>query len=141
MPGFGPPAGTICIRRARSRAFWQDLCNSPAHATFILPACEYTMAAAALGTPSISLSMLFARYVRGEIGDAIWSRLMLLLDDGDVTGAERLALASFVGELIAEAGPSALALLGDVRPITGIRRGETTIALPPPCDVSTPAGG
>ena len=83
------------------------------------------MASVALRNSSVSLSLLFARYVRGEIGDTIWANLMRLLDDGDVTTAERLALARFMNEVVAEGGPSALfvpveaearSLLGDTRP-------------------------
>ncbi len=91
------------------------------------------MATASLHRSGVSLSILFARYVRGEIGDSIWSRLMHLLDDDDVTSNERLALARFVNEVVAEGGPSSLfvpmedearALLGDIRPAVALRRGQ-----------------
>lgn len=91
------------------------------------------MATASLRHSKVSLSLLFARYVRGEIGDTIWSRLMQLLDDDDVTRTERLALARFVNEVVAEGGPAALlvpmedearALLGDIRPAIPLRRSQ-----------------
>jgi hypothetical protein len=90
------------------------------------------MAAASLRKTSKSLSALFARYVRGEIGDPIWSSLMHLLDADDVTRTERQALARFFNDVVAEGGPAALfvpkddearALLVDIRPAVPLRRG------------------
>ena len=93
------------------------------------------MATASIHRSGVSLSLLFARYVRGEIGDSIWSNLMHLLDGEDVTSNERLALARFVNEVVAESGPAALFvprddeardLLDEIRPVITLRRGQAS---------------
>lgn len=71
------------------------------------------MPSATLRTPHASFSLLFARYVRGEIGDAIWTNLMELLDAADVDTNERLAFARFASEVVSESGPSALRIPRD----------------------------
>lgn len=68
------------------------------------------MATLTLKAPHASFPVLLARYMRGEIGDPVWSRLMQLLDASDVTGTERIALARFVNELVDEGGPEALSV-------------------------------
>lgn len=55
-----------------------------------------------------ALSLLFARYVAGEISDSSWSTLMALLDESDANPEERLALVNFFNDACTDLGPSAV---------------------------------
>jgi len=52
--------------------------------------------------PSSALLMLLARYVNGQIADISWKKLMHVFDRAEMTSPERLALARFVNDLLAE---------------------------------------
>lgn len=60
--------------------------------------------------PSSALPALLARYVNGELPDGFWHRLMLTFDAGEITTAERQALARFVNDLLAEGNPNGINL-------------------------------
>ena len=55
-----------------------------------------------------ALSLLFARYVAGEISDTSWGTLMSLLDESDANPEERLALVNFFNDACTDLGASAV---------------------------------
>ena len=55
-------------------------------------------------TPAMSL--LFARYVAGQIADPAWGRIMRILDSSDASADERVALASFISDAFQDLDPS-----------------------------------
>lgn len=57
-----------------------------------------------------ALSVLFARYVSGQITDAAWAGMMQTLDEHDATAQERLALAYFFRDALDEVGGDAVSL-------------------------------
>ena len=60
------------------------------------------MASLTLQQGTSSFPVLLARYMHGDIPDTMWTRLMRLFDADGVTAPERMALARFVNELVAE---------------------------------------
>lgn len=66
------------------------------------------MASITLQQGRSSFPVLLARYVQGDINDSMWKRLMTLLDADGVTEPERMALARFVNEVVAENGQKSL---------------------------------
>lgn len=52
-----------------------------------------------------ALSILFARYVAGQIGDPAWAQIMDVLDADGATLDERVALAYFISDAWSELGP------------------------------------
>ena len=66
------------------------------------------MSLAARRTHSTPLSLLFSRYVSGEIPDASWTGIVSALDESETTTEERLALAHFFNDACTDLGPSAV---------------------------------
>jgi len=52
------------------------------------------------------MSLLFARYVAGQIADPAWNRIMSILDADDTSMEERVALANFISDAYQELGPN-----------------------------------
>lgn len=57
------------------------------------------------GNATPAMSLLFARYVAGQIGDPTWGRIMNILDSSDASGDERVALASFISDAFQDLDP------------------------------------
>lgn len=58
--------------------------------------------------PSVGLTampLLFARYVAGQIDDPFWDQFMSVLDANGTPAEERVALATFFNDAVAELGP------------------------------------
>ncbi|MEX0747528.1 MAG: hypothetical protein WED81_00190 [Rhodothermales bacterium] len=55
-----------------------------------------------------ALSVLFARYVSGQISDSAWTQIMSILDADDTTMEERVALASFISDACRDLGPESV---------------------------------
>lgn len=53
-----------------------------------------------------AMSLLFARYVAGQIADPAWGQIMSILDSADTSTEERVALASFISDACNDLGPS-----------------------------------
>lgn len=51
---------------------------------------------------STSFSFLLARYMRGQIAESAWKKLMLAFDSEGVTSPERMAYARFMNEMLNE---------------------------------------
>jgi hypothetical protein len=51
------------------------------------------------------MSLLFARYVAGQIADPAWSQIMAILDAEDTSMDERVALANFISDAFQDLGP------------------------------------
>ena len=66
------------------------------------------MATANLTSQSSSLSMLLNLYVAGQISERQWKRMSRLLDSDKVNKAERMALAHYVRDVVAESGAASL---------------------------------
>ncbi len=76
----------------------------------------HLLSSAAFGT---SFSVLLARYMQGQIGEAVWTKLMRVFDAEGVTSRERMAYARFMSEMLAEREQSSLNIpVGDE--MTGI---------------------
>ncbi|NQV71971.1 hypothetical protein HQ496_02525 [bacterium] len=61
-----------------------------------------------------SFSSLLARYMRGQIGETAWKKLMTAFDAEGVTSNERMAYARFMNEMLTErAQPSLNIPVGD----------------------------
>ena len=59
-----------------------------------------------------SLSILFTRYLNGDINESAWRRMMSTLDREGISPKERMALARFITEAIDERKPGRLNLPG-----------------------------
>jgi hypothetical protein len=57
---------------------------------------------------STALSLLFSRFVAGEISDAAWIQMMAALDEGDTNAEERSALVNFLSDACHDLGPDAV---------------------------------
>jgi hypothetical protein len=57
-----------------------------------------------------ALSVLFARYVSGQINDAIWEQISRLLDAEDTTPDERMGLVNFISDAWDDLGLDAVDL-------------------------------
>lgn len=55
-----------------------------------------------------ALSLLFARYVAGQINDSNWERIMRVFDTGEASPDERVAFANFISDVCIELGPEAV---------------------------------
>lgn len=76
----------------------------------------HLMSSANFGT---SFSVLLARYMQGQIGEVVWTKLMRVFDAEGVTSRERMAYARFMSEMLAESEHSSLNIpVGDE--MTGI---------------------
>ena len=53
-----------------------------------------------------AMSLLFARYVAGQIADPAWGQIMSIFDSSDASSEERIALASFISDACSDLGPS-----------------------------------
>lgn len=53
-------------------------------------------------------SLLFARYLAGQIPDAAWQQIMNILDAEGTSMEERVALASFLSDACGEVGPESV---------------------------------
>ncbi|MDA1029527.1 MAG: hypothetical protein O3B41_10820 [Bacteroidetes bacterium] len=51
---------------------------------------------------STSFTFLLARYMRGQIAESAWKKLMLAFDSEGVTSPERMAYARFMNEMLSE---------------------------------------
>jgi hypothetical protein len=49
-----------------------------------------------------SFSLLLAHYMRGQIAESAWEKLMLAFDSEGVTSPERMAYARFMNEMLTE---------------------------------------
>jgi len=49
-----------------------------------------------------ALSMLFSRYLNGDIHEGAWRKMMRTLDDESLQPNERIAFARYMNEMIAE---------------------------------------
>lgn len=49
-----------------------------------------------------AMSLLFARYVAGQIEDTSWNQCMQILDANDTSPEERLALAAYFNDAFSE---------------------------------------
>jgi len=49
---------------------------------------------------STSFSFLLSRYMRGQIAESAWKKLMLAFDSEGVTSPERMAYARFMNEML-----------------------------------------
>lgn len=58
------------------------------------------------GSKVTAMSLLFARYVAGQIADPAWGQIMNILDSDDTSTDERVALASFISDACNDLGPS-----------------------------------
>lgn len=58
------------------------------------------------GTSVAAMSLLFARYVAGQIPDPAWSQIMTILDGADASAEERVALANFISDACQDLGPA-----------------------------------
>lgn len=58
------------------------------------------------GKATPAMSLLFARYVAGQIADPAWGRIMSILDSSDASADERVALASFISDAFQDLGPN-----------------------------------
>ncbi len=74
------------------------------------------MSLVARRTDTAPLSLLFSRYVAGEISDGSWTHIMSLLDESGVDTDERMALVDFFNDACTDLGPSAVKVpaLGEV---------------------------
>lgn len=54
--------------------------------------------------------MLFARYVSGQIADAVWAQIMSVIDADGTTEQERTALTAWVHDALEDLGPQVLKL-------------------------------
>lgn len=52
-----------------------------------------------------AMSLLFARYVAGQIADPAWNQIMAILDAEDTSMDERVALANFISDAFQDLGP------------------------------------
>lgn len=76
----------------------------------------HLMSSANFGT---SFSVLLARYMQGQIGEVVWTKLMRVFGAEGVTSRERMAYARFMSEMLAEREQSSLNIpVGDE--MTGI---------------------
>lgn len=57
-----------------------------------------------------ALSVLFARYVSGQINDAIWEQITRILDADDTTPEERMGLMNFISDAWDDLGLDAVNL-------------------------------
>lgn len=53
-----------------------------------------------------AMSLLFARYVAGQIADPAWVQIMSILDSDDTSAEERVALANFISDAYQDLGPT-----------------------------------
>ena len=53
---------------------------------------------------STALSLLFARFVSGQIPDAAWTQMMSILDDAAPNEEERSALVNFLSDACSDLG-------------------------------------
>ncbi len=58
------------------------------------------------GHGATAMSLLFARYVAGQISDPAWGQIMSVFDSNDATMEERIALASFISDAWHDLGPN-----------------------------------
>lgn len=56
-------------------------------------------------THSTPTSLLFARYVAGQISDPAWRQIMNILDATDTSNEERIALMNFISDACFDLGP------------------------------------
>lgn len=63
-----------------------------------------------------ALSLLFTRFVSGEISEAVWDQMMSVLDEGETSLEERSALVNFLSDACTDLGPDSVEIpaLGDV---------------------------
>ncbi|ARA94196.1 hypothetical protein AWN76_014225 [Rhodothermaceae bacterium RA] len=54
--------------------------------------------------------LLFARYVTGQIADAVWTQIMSVIDADGTTQQERTALTAWVYDALEDLGPQGLNL-------------------------------
>lgn len=52
-----------------------------------------------------AMSLLFARYVAGQIDDPAWTQIMAILDAEETSAEERVALVSFISDACQDLGP------------------------------------
>lgn len=55
-----------------------------------------------------ALSLLFARYVAGQITEPAWKQISSIFDAGLVSADERVAFASFISDACSELGPDSV---------------------------------
>lgn len=56
------------------------------------------------GNDVTAMSLLFARYVAGQIADPAWGQIMNILDSDDTSAEERVALANFISDAWQDCG-------------------------------------
>ena len=55
-----------------------------------------------------ALSVLFARYIAGQINDKAWTQIMSILDADTTPMEERVALANFISDAYQDLGPESV---------------------------------
>lgn len=67
---------------------------------------------------------LLLRYIAGQIEDAPWRQFMQAVDAEGATTQERVALAAFVHDLVADHGPDGLKLpdSAEIQDVLGVSR-------------------
>ncbi len=73
-----------------------------------MPATLHTLR----GSKVTAMSLLFARYVAGQITDSAWDEIMDLLDAEETTMEERVALANFISDAWQDLGPDEVKVPG-----------------------------
>lgn len=83
-----------------------------------LPAADVSAAEAT------ALSLLFTRFVSGEIPDASWAQMMSILDEDITSLEERSGLVNFLSDACSDLGPDAVEVppVGDVEDLVMMMR-------------------
>lgn len=76
------------------------------------------------GSKVTAMSLLFARYVAGQITDPAWEDIMDLLDAEETTMEERVALANFINDAWQDLGPEEIKVprIEEVRDFVSLTR-------------------
>lgn len=71
-----------------------------------------------------ALSLLFARFVSGEISEMAWEQMMSVLDEDITSFEERSALVNFLSDACSDLGPDAVKVpaLSEVEDLIGMMR-------------------
>ena len=51
-----------------------------------------------------AFSLLFSRYLNGEITEKVWTKMMKTFDREGISATERMAFARFMSEMVDESG-------------------------------------
>lgn len=81
-------------------------------------------AAGVSAVEATALSLLFTRFVFGEISEASWTQMMSVLDEGITSPEERSALVNFLNDACSDLGPDAVEVpaLGEMEDLVGLMR-------------------